>query len=247
MKLLAYLRVSTTGQVGEDKFGFDSQLADIKKYCQENKHEIVKIVREQISGAKDNRPLFNEILYGDSDVDYDGIIVAKIDRLSRKVETYFGFKYLLKQKGIELLSANENEEFSKMGVFASVFEAFISAMSEIEREKIAERTTGGRMIKASGGGYSGGKAPYGYKVSDKQLVIDETESERVKIIYDLRSKGYSMMKIKNYLDNNNMLTRKGKKWQTSTIKSILDNEDFYKGIYSYSTCENVVGKHQALF
>ena len=247
MKVIGYARVSTANQANENKFGFDSQVAEIERYCKENNYELVGIIKEQISGAKDDRPLFNKILYGEDDLEYEGVVVAKIDRLSRKLEDYFGFKFLLRKRNVELFSANENEEFEKMGIFAHVYEALISTFAELERQRINERMSSGRNIKANKGGYSGGKAPYGYKVSDKQLVIDEVESKRVKIIYDLRSKGYSMMKIKNYLDSNNMLTRKGKKWQTSTIKSILDNEDFYKGIYSYSTCENVIGKHQALF
>lgn len=246
MNLLAYLRVSTSNQVGEDKFGFDSQMTEIEKYCQENGHTIVATIKEQISGAKDERPLFNQVLYGETDYEYDGIIVAKIDRLSRSIENYFGFKYILKKQNKELLSANENEEFSKLGIFSTVYEALITTFAELERQRINERMSGGRNVKAKSGGYSGGKAPYGYMASEGSLIINEQEKENLLLIYDLRGKGYSMQKIADTLTSENRLTRNGKAWQKSTIKSILSNEDFYKGIYEYGSNGKVEGKYERI-
>ena len=33
-RVIGYIRVSTDGQVGEDKYGLDAQRADILKYCE---------------------------------------------------------------------------------------------------------------------------------------------------------------------------------------------------------------------
>ena len=35
-RAVAYCRVSTDGQVGEDKFGIESQREQIKEYCEKN-------------------------------------------------------------------------------------------------------------------------------------------------------------------------------------------------------------------
>lgn len=247
MKVIGYCRVSTTGQMGDDKFGFESQEKDIIEYCKANDLELVDIVKEQISGAERNRPLFNAILYGDDGLDYEGVVVAKIDRISRKIEDYFGFKYILSKRNVKLISANENEEFEKMGIFAHVYEALISTFAELERERINERMTGGRSVKASRGGYSGGKAPYGYRVQNGEYVIDEYEAPVVQEIFDLREQGVSYDKICDTLSLEGKLTRKGKtSWQSSTIRSIVSNKKTYQGYYTYSGSKLVKGKQEPI-
>ena len=243
MKVIGYCRVSTQNQVGEDKFGFESQEQDIIKYCEENDLELVDVVKEQISGAKDNRPLFNDILYGDDGLAYEGVIVAKIDRISRKIEDYFGFKYILSKRNVKLISANQNEEFEKMGIFASVYEALISTFAELERQRINERMSGGRIVKAKTGSYSGGKAPFGYHIENGELVIDEQEKTIVELIFDLKAKGLGYSAIARELEEQGFKTRNGgTKWQPKTVQRILGNS-VYTGVYHYSGIE-VQGTHQ---
>ena len=65
MNVIAYIRVSTDGQVGEDKFGLERQEEIISDYCLKNDMTIVKWFRDEgESGAKE-RPGFDEIVYGD--------------------------------------------------------------------------------------------------------------------------------------------------------------------------------------
>ena len=42
----------------------------------------------------------------------------------------------------------------------------------------------GRREKARQGGWNGGFAPYGYYLKDNQLLIEETEAEAIRIIFD---------------------------------------------------------------
>ena len=42
----------------------------------------------------------------------------------------------------------------------------------------------GRRDKARQGGWNGGCAPYGYYLKDNQLLIEETEAEAIRIIFD---------------------------------------------------------------
>lgn len=60
----------------------------------------------------------------------------------------------------------------------------LSAVAEIERENIIEQTMNGRREKARQGGWNGGFAPYGYYLKDNQLLIEETEAEAIRIIFD---------------------------------------------------------------
>ena len=61
----------------------------------------------------------------------------------------------------------------------------LSAVAEIERENIRVQTMEGRIQKAREGKWNGGFAPYGYKLVDGNLEINEEEAEAIRIIFDL--------------------------------------------------------------
>ena len=98
--VLAYIRVSTDGQCGDDKFGLDVQKQSIIEYCEKNDYNIIKwYTDEGESGAKE-RPGFDEIVYGDvSNPPYEAVIVAKSDRVARDINVYYYYKMLLTKTG----------------------------------------------------------------------------------------------------------------------------------------------------
>lgn len=63
---IGYIRVSTKEQAEDDKFGIDVQRKEILSYADENGYCIVDWKIDEMSGAKDDRPALNEILYGDN-------------------------------------------------------------------------------------------------------------------------------------------------------------------------------------
>ena len=60
----------------------------------------------------------------------------------------------------------------------------LSAVAEIERENIRVQTMEGRIQKAREGRWNGGFAPYGYRLVDGKLMINEEEAEAICVIYD---------------------------------------------------------------
>lgn len=60
---IGYVRVSTEEQSADDKYGIEVQKQAILSYSQENGYEIVCWLTDTISGAKDNRPELDKILY----------------------------------------------------------------------------------------------------------------------------------------------------------------------------------------
>lgn len=96
-KAVGYCRVSTDGQVGEDKFGIDSQKEQILEYAKRNDYEILEwFIDEGVSGVKESRPAFDKIIYGDvSNPPYESVIVAKNDRIARDINIYFYYKMML--------------------------------------------------------------------------------------------------------------------------------------------------------
>lgn len=245
--VVAYLRVSTEGQLGDDKFGLASQRKMIEDYCAAHDLHVQKwFTDEGISGAKDDRPALNQIVYGDvTNPPFEAVVVAKSDRIARDIYIYFAYRNELRKKNIDLISVTE--DFGMFGAYAPILEAMLAAMAQVERQNITARTSGGRKIKAAAGGYSGGKAPMGYRVSNGALEIDEDEAKVVRLIFSLRDSGMTMLGIVDELNKAGYVTRSGKPFWQSSVQSILNNRKTYQGWYRYGKDgEWVKGQHEAI-
>ena len=247
MNVIGYIRVSTDGQIGEDKFGLEVQEQQIRDYAEKHDMTIVKWFKDEgESGAKE-RPGFDEIIYGEiGNPPYEAVIVAKSDRVARDINVYYYYKMMLMKKNIRLISIAE--DFGQFGVFANMLEAFTLCVAEMERENINKRTSAGRKVKAEKGGYSGGRAPMGYRVQDGKLVIDPEESAVVKRIFELRDANVPMLTIVETLNNEGFKTRNGGLFVISTIQGILNNRKTYEGYYHYGKNKDewVKGVHEPI-
>lgn len=249
MNAIGYLRVSTDGQTGEDKFGLDSQKEQIEQYAKRNDITIVDWFQDEgVSGVTDSRPAFDRIIYGDvTNPPFEAVIVAKNDRIARDINVYFYYKMLLKQKDIVLISVSE--DFGQFGVFSGILEAFTLCVAQMERDNITKRTSMGRNVKSVRGGYAGGKAPYGYSAvrGSGRLVINPAEVPLVRRIFELRDGGSTMKEIVQTLEAEGYKTRKGSDFQISTIQYILGNRKTYEGYYRYGkTGAWVRGLHEPI-
>lgn len=244
--VIAYIRVSTDGQCGDDKFGLDVQREQITEYCARNDMNILKwFMDEGESGAKE-RPGFDEIVYGDvSNPPYEAVIVAKSDRVARDINIYYYYKMLLIKKDVKLISIAE--DFGQFGVFANMLEAFTLCVAEMERENITKRTSSGRKVKASKGGYSGGRPPYGYSPLNGKLVIVPEEAEVVKYIINAKDSGVTYQAICDKLNADGKTNRSGSKFSISTVQVIVENKPLYQGMYRYGKeSEWVEGEHEPI-
>jgi len=243
---IGYIRVSTEQQATDDKFGIDVQKQAILLYANEHGYNIVDWKVDKVSGAKDDRPALNEILYSDnvSNPPFEAVIVFKNDRVARDTKLYFYYLYTLEKKNITLLSTKE--EFQEGSDFANIYRALLQFVAEQERKNIALRTSKGRSIKAQCGGYSGGRCPYGYKVSDGRLIINEDERPIVEYIFARHEENTPMLTIAEELNEQGYKTRKGTRFLNVTVKSIIGNRPLYEGMYKYGDMNWVKGVHEPI-
>ena len=245
-KAIGYLRVSTDGQAQEDKYGLDEQKNLILEYARRNNIYILDwFVDKGISGTTEQRPAMDQILFSDirnPPIEY--VLVAKSDRVARDIKLYYYYLMLMEKKGMKLVSVTEPlvDDGSGMG---NIYKALMLFVAEQERKNIAMRTSGGRKQKARGGGYSGGRPPYGYRAFDGELVIVPHEAKIIRKIFELSETGFSMSKIARLFNENGIPTRAEKKWTPMGISNILGYKDFYEGKYEYSDIETI-GKHEPL-
>lgn len=243
--VIAYVRVSTDAQAGEDRFGIAAQEELIHEYVDSHEMRIGKWVYDRGESGAKLRPGFDEIVYGDSLINppYEAVVVAKSDRVARDINVYYYYKMLLRQKEMELISISE--DFGAMGPFAPMLEAFTICAAQMERENITKRTSTGRIAKARTGGYAGGRVPMGYKCVDGKLIINEDEAKVVRFIFKCKKK-MTMWKTVEALREEGYKTRGGKDFAISTIQSIWNNERLYRGEYRYGNSGWVQGQHEPI-
>ena len=247
-KVAAYIRVSTDGQVGEDKFGLESQREMIKSYCEKNDMSIIKWFTDEGESGAYERPGFDAIVYGDVvNPPFEAVVVAKSDRVARDIKVYYYYKMLLTKKDVQLISISE--DFGTFGVFADMLEAFTLCCAQMERENITKRTSGGRAIKAASGGYSGGVCPTGYRAVDRKMVIVPEEAETVRELFRLRDEEHLTLKqTADRLNAQGRVTGNGAKFYPSTVQKIERNRRVYQGQYRYGGegAKWVDGQHEAI-
>ena len=246
-KCVLYPRVSTEMQV--DGYSLEGQKNSLKRFADREEMEIVGIYEDAGKSGKsiEGRPAFKKML---SDIKYgleiDYILVYKLSRFGRNAADILNSLEFVQSYGINLICIEEGIDSSQTS--GKLLISVLSAVAEIERENIIEQTMNGRREKARQGGWNGGFAPYGYYLKDNKLLIQETEAEAIRIIYDkFGNSDIGLGGIAKYLNLQGIkkIPRQNGKletWSSHFIRLILDNPVYCGKIaYGRRTREKVKG------
>ena len=248
-KAIGYVRVSTEEQGADNKFGVAVQKKAINEYAKENGYEIVEMVVEKQSGAKE-REKMNEIAFGDlCNPPIEAVICYKNDRIARNMKLYFYYFYVLEKKNVKLISVNEEFLNGEDSGIATLYMDMMQFVAEQERKNITMRTSSGRIAKAKEGKYAGGNAPYGYKIKDGMLIIEDCEAKWVRKIFEIYENGRTpITQIETILHDQypECTGRNGKPIGYTTIRSVILNKPVYQGLYKYSSVGYVMGNHDPI-
>ena len=246
-KCVLYPRVSTEMQV--DGYSLEGQKNGLRRFADREEMEIVGIYEDAGKSGKsiEGRPAFKKML---SDIknglEIDYILVYKLSRFGRNAADILNSLEFVQSYGINLICIEEGIDSSQTS--GKLLISVLSAVAEIERENIIEQTMNGRREKARQGGWNGGFAPYGYYLKDNQLLIEETEAEAIRIIFDKFAnsdiglggvaKYLNLQGIKKIPRQNGTLET----WSSHFIRLILDNPVYCGKIaYGRRTREKVKG------
>ena len=184
VKVYTYTRVSTTMQI--DGYSLDAQKARMKAYADFNNFEIVGEYEDAGKSGKsiEGRLAFNnmieDIKSGKDNVSF--VMVFKLSRFGRNAADVLSSLQVMQDFGVNLICVEDGIDSSKDA--GKLMISVLSAVAEIERENIRVQTMEGRIQKAREGKWNGGFAPYGYKLVDGRLEINEDEAEAIRIIFD---------------------------------------------------------------
>ena len=105
----------------------------------------------------------------------------------------------------------------------------------------------GRKLKASRGGFAGGRPPFGYRVLRGALEVDVGRSETVRRVFDLKrtKRRTTLQEIADTLNGEGRRTAEGKLFARVHIKRILDRKAVYRG-ETYYEGKMIEGRHEAI-
>ena len=248
-KCVIYSRVSTQDQ------DFQSQFEDLTKYANFNGFEVIESFGEKVSGydLSKERLEYEQMKQYVLDNNIKDILIWELSRFSRSTSKALTEIEFFTQKGINIYFKKENINTLSNEATNKLLLSMLSAIAELERSTIVERSIRGRMSAAAKGKNSGyAILPLGYKTDkNKYLEVDEKDAKIIHLIYDMAEEGTPINAIKTHLNSIGVptwKTRTGKKkmikngkemkevkslWANSTVASILKNPT-YKGTRVFS-------------
>lgn len=257
MKIAAiYSRVSTsTGQQSTSR-----QVNELIGYAKTHGYKIAEedIFEEFRSGysKKKERIEIEKLLdlIRSGEKKYAAIFISEISRIARDPHVGRQIVDELTELNIPVFVKNPalvsiEADGKRSGMFNIIFQILLE-LANTEAEFMKMRSISGVIEKVRQGGAVGGiMQPYGYTSEKKKLVIEPTEAEVIKMIFNLCIDGNGTKKIANKLNelsiptkvsilfNKEMKQRNGRppvhskniKWKDGTIYGILTNP-IYKGL-----------------
>ena len=165
--IIGYARVSTIDQ------SLNLQLDALKEFgCEE-------IFQEKLSGAKDDRPeLLQAIKMSRAG---DKFVVYKLDRLARSTKRLIEIAELLREKGVEFVSIQDNIDTGTAAGKAMF--GMLSVLAEFERDIIRERTMAG-LKAARARGRKGGRPKVNQKKLNEAIALYYSQRMSVKEIQE---------------------------------------------------------------
>src|ERR1700723_2671009 len=187
LRCAIYTRVSTEHGLEQEFNSLDNQREASEAYIKSQAHEGWKLIRTRYddggySGGLLERPALERLLDDVRAHRIDVIVVYKVDRLTRSLADF--------AKLVELFDAHQVS-------FVSVTQAFntttsmgrltlnvLLSFAQFEREVTGERIRDKIAASKRKGMWMGGIPPLGYDVRDRRLVINPSEANTVRNIYE---------------------------------------------------------------
>jgi len=174
-KVIAYSRTSTDKQ----NISLQAQKAKLEAYASLYDLEIVSSAQE-IGSAKtiSNRPVLQDALQQLKDGKAEGILVVKLDRLTRSVKDLGALVEDFFSEGrFSLMSVSENID-TRSSAGRLVLNV-LASVSQWERESISERTTTALSHLKSSKKRISRYAPYGFRFTAAGKVVENRDEQAI--------------------------------------------------------------------
>jgi site-specific DNA recombinase len=205
-----YTRVSTDQGLEQEFNSLDAQREASEAYINSQTHEGWNCLKDQyddggFSGGSLERPALQRLLDDVRLKKLDVIVVYKVDRLTRSLADF--------AKLVELFDANEvsfvsvTQSFNTTSSMGRLTLNVLLSFAQFEREVTGERIRDKIAASKKKGIWMGGVVPYGYKVQNRKLLVDDVEAHNVRLIFELYCQLKSTPALVRELESRNFKSR----------------------------------------
>lgn len=225
-RVAAYCRVSTNS--ADQQNSYSRQIETYTKLIGNRRDwEFAEIYADEgISGmSAEKRPEFLRMIRSCELHQIDLILTKSVSRFARNVKEALEYIRKLKKMGIGVQFEKEGINTLSLGdeMLLNVF----SALAQEESKSISQNLRNSIVHRMSLGEFVDNNAPYGYKIINHKLEIQDSEAKVVREIFRRYLIGKSIKEIAEDLNAEGIKTKTGNgTWSAKVISYILSNERY---------------------
>jgi DNA invertase Pin-like site-specific DNA recombinase len=247
LRCAVYTRKSTEEGLEQEFNSLHAQREACEAYVASQKAEGWLLVPDRyddggISGATLERPALKRLLADIEAGRIDVVVVYKIDRLSRALMDFAKLVEVFDRNNVTFVSVTQS--FNTHTSMGKLTLNILFSFAQFEREVIGERIRDKFAASRKKGMWMGGYVPLGYDVSDRKLLINETEAATVRMIFERFVKIGSATALVRELRTDGVTGKQGKLVDKGYIYKLLNNRVYVGEAVHKGTA--YPGEHEAI-
>ena len=186
LRCAVYTRKSSEEGLEQEFNSLHAQREACESYIASQRSEGWVLVRDQyddggISGGTLERPGLKRLMADIEDGLVDVVVVYKIDRLSRSLADFAKLVEVFDRNGVTFVSVTQS--FNTTTSMGRLTLNILLSFAQFEREVTAERIRDKVAASRKKGMWMGGVPPFGYRVANRKLLVDEAAAAHVRWIF----------------------------------------------------------------
>src|SRR4051812_20394915 len=211
LRCAIYTRKSTEHGLEQEFNSLDAQREACEAYIKSQAFQGWKALPQQYndpaySGGNLDRPALKKLLADVEVGKVDVVVVYKIDRLTRSLADFAKLVDAFDARSVSFVAVTQ--QFNTTTSMGRLTLNVLLSFAQFERELAAERVRDKVAASRRKGKWTGGSVPLGYDAKDKKLIINQSEAETVRTIFQLYLKLGSFGRLVAELDRRKIVTKR---------------------------------------
>ncbi|WP_374433349.1 recombinase family protein [Tabrizicola sp.] len=247
LRCAVYTRKSSEEGLDQEFNSLHAQREACEAYIASQRSEGWVLVRDQyddggVSGGTLERPGLKRLIAEIEDGLVDVVVVYKIDRLSRSLADFAKLVEVFDRNGVTFVSVTQS--FNTTTSMGRLTLNILLSFAQFEREVTAERIRDKVAASRRKGMWMGGVPPYGYRVENRKLVVDEGAAEHVRWIFTRFIEIGSCTVLAREVGQRGIRTSRGNRIDKKYLYRMLSNRAYIGEAVHKGEC--YPGEHDAI-